>query len=945
MLGVVIQIDGWDPVAGVAVTLRAGSHDDPAVCHLNGQTWWPALGKLPVLRYDLFDGAFGGQIVAPEAQATLRTEPWPSFGRYALADARVRLWTGDVGAEWAGWVQRFDGRMTAQPKIVDGAADLPFAVDDRWLDQPLLATYAGTTGVEGPAALKGTAKPLALGAPRYVAGVLIDPTNSVFQISAYGAIQGVEAALERLARFGASAGDHASFAALVAATVPPGRWATCLASGLVRFGAPPNGQISFLAQGDTAGPNGWARRPGEIVRRIAQVAGALAKVDGVSLDALNLSRPYDLSIYLDQQTTARELVQRIAASVNAVAVVTWLGQLKLLPVAIGMPTLTLAADGSALPPVSSVTQIEVAAPFKRIAVEAERTWTVHPLGDVATAAQLVDLGDYAAGTTYREGNIVQDQGSTWLYTAITPSAGNAPPTLPTESNSWWKVLARAGADGVSAYAILLTNENHIVPADAGGNVITYNGATTNVVIYSAGADVTGSFALSIVSNPQALTVAPITGNTVTVTGGLDAGEPNAVLTIRATGSGAFAGVVLDKVFSLTKSRAGADGAPAPLISVSASSQAVRYDAADQIVTGDITITTVRQHSAEAPRFTIVSADGATHGTAGYTAQQLKDAYGSITFDTTSPDTLILKQAWVNTVIQSYGGAFRVTAAVTGASDVTSATKVKDGENGEPGEPGEPGSPGEPGAPAYGFQVSVASFTVATDATGTAKPGALPIPFAVKVTKGELDVTADASISFSGTTGVATGHPSASSNTLTAIGPTDGYLIVNVSIEGTTFPPHQLPITQARDQPAPSTLSSARQGFGGTINGTSFTEGNAGDRNAVISVAGGATVPFYAFLPAYFADTSGGIVRTATVQGKIQYRLVGSADWLDATVPVNGTTATFTPGEGPEPGTITVTGSVGPLTDGNYEWRFIGRQISPSNSTATTYSGAVLSIGS
>ena len=498
MLGVVIQIDGWDPVASAAVTLRAASHDDPSVCHLDGQTWWPALGKLPVLRYDLFDGAFGGQIVAPEAQATLRTEPWPNFGRYSLADARVRLWTGEVGAAWASWTLRFDGRMTAQPKIVDGAAELPFAVDDQWLDQPLLATYAGTTGAEGPAALKGTAKPLALGAPRYVAGVLIDATNSVFQISGYGAIQSIEAALERLARFGASAGNHATYGALVAAAIPPGRWATCLAEGLVRFGAPTNGQISFLVQGDAAGLNGWARRPGDIVRRIAQIAGALTKVDDASLTALNASRPYDLSIYLDQQTTARELVQRIAASVNAVAVVTWLGKLVLLPVAIGTPTLTLAADGSALPPVSSVAQIEIAAPFERIAVEAERTWTVHPLSDVATAAQLLDVGEYDPTRTHREGNIVQSQGSSWLYINPTPTAGNAPPTLPTESNTWWRVLAKAGADGASAFTLRTTGFVEI----NGGTVRKTGGGTSdaNGQFYAL-EDRTGGCELSFVVGP------------------------------------------------------------------------------------------------------------------------------------------------------------------------------------------------------------------------------------------------------------------------------------------------------------------------------------------------------------------------------------------------------------------------------------------------------------
>ena len=447
MLGVVVQIDGFDPVAGQSVTLRAASHDVAEVCHLGGALFWPTIAKLPKLRYDFFDGAFETQISAPSSALTLGIEPWPLFGRYALADARFRLWTGEVGAPWAGWTQRFDGRVTQQPTFADARAELAVAVDDRWLDKALLATYAGTGGAEGPAALKGQVKPLALGAPRYVAGVLVDAVNSVFQVSAYGPVIGVSAALERLLRYGPSLGDYPTFDALVAAAIPAGRWATCRAAGLVRLGAPPMGQISLLVDGDNGGPDGWARTPGQLIRRIARLAGGEGRIDDASLDALDAARPYPTSVYLDQQITAREVIQQIAASVNAVVGVSWLGKLFAAPIAIGAPALTLAADGTALPPVRKVSQLEIAPPFAKLGLSAERAWTVHQLADIAFTATLTDLGAYAAGTTYREGNIVQAGGSSWLYINPAASAGNAPPALPIEQNSYWKVLAKAGSKG------------------------------------------------------------------------------------------------------------------------------------------------------------------------------------------------------------------------------------------------------------------------------------------------------------------------------------------------------------------------------------------------------------------------------------------------------------------------------------------------------------------
>ncbi|NLS25701.1 hypothetical protein S2M10_06710 [Sphingomonas sp. S2M10] len=437
-----IQIDAYDPGAGAAITLRAANMDDPATCMAAGGPWWPVIAKAPVLRYDLFDGSFGGEITAPTTDFAVQIEAWPNFARYAIADARVRVWT-DIAAE-----PIFDGRATAQPKIGSGQAEISIKVDDSWLDKPLLTPYAGTTGVEGPAGLKGQPKPLALGAPRYVAGKLIDSVNNVFQVSAYGAVQGFEAALERLARFGAPVANYPTYAALVAAAIPAGAWATCNAQGLARFGAPTNGQISFLVQGDVAGPDGWARKPGQQIRRLALLSGGAGKIHDASLNALDAARPYNLSIYLDQQTTARQVIQSVAASVNAVAGVSWTGKLFVVPVGLAAATMTLAADGSALPPVRSVEQLEVAAPFSKIAVAAERAWTVHALADIAFADPLVDMGVYNNGSYYRPGNIVQWAGATWRYKSdAAPGSGNPPPTPPTASNTWWTVLAQQGPQG------------------------------------------------------------------------------------------------------------------------------------------------------------------------------------------------------------------------------------------------------------------------------------------------------------------------------------------------------------------------------------------------------------------------------------------------------------------------------------------------------------------
>lgn len=446
-MGVVVRIDAYDPVADAAVTLRAASHDDESVCHLDGETWWPAIAQLPKLRYDLFDGDFSGAIGTPASTIELMTENWPNFGRYALADARLRLYTGDIGDAWGSWTLRFDGRVLTSPGGDGDRVALQFAVDDRWLDQPLLDLYAGTTGAEGEAAQKGKVKPLALGAPRYAPGQMIDSADTILQLHGYGAIEGVEAALENLNRFPASAGDRADFTALDGASIDPGDWETCLAEGLVRHGAPLNGKPSYLVQGDNGGPDGWVQLPGDMIRRIALLAGGSGKIHDSSLDALNVSAPYEISLFVNVQTTARQLIQRIAASVNAVAGVSWTGELFAVPVEIGgSADVTLASDGSTLPAVASVEETEIGTPFWKLAIEAERTWEEHGLGEVNYIAVLIELGAYDAGTVYRDGNIVSgDGGSRYLYTNAAPASGIAL----TNTSYWTQLSGPVDWDGIA----------------------------------------------------------------------------------------------------------------------------------------------------------------------------------------------------------------------------------------------------------------------------------------------------------------------------------------------------------------------------------------------------------------------------------------------------------------------------------------------------------------
>lgn len=152
--------------------------------------------------------------------------------------------------------------------------------------------------------------------------------------------------------------------------------------------------------------------------------------------------------------------------------------------------------------------------------------------------------------TYTDGTLA-DSTNPALYTwSLIKGADGAAGTPGTNGTN-----GAPGAAGTPAITGYLTNEAVQIFAYANGGVISYAPATGSFKIFSGNTDVSASFSLSTVSNPQALTIS-YTGRTYTVTAGLDASEDTATLTIRATGSGAYAGVTLDKVFSIAKAKGG-----------------------------------------------------------------------------------------------------------------------------------------------------------------------------------------------------------------------------------------------------------------------------------------------------------------------------------------------------------------------------------------------------
>ncbi|WP_062206799.1 hypothetical protein [Aureimonas sp. AU12] len=189
------------------------------------------------------------------------------------------------------------------------------------------AVYLGTTteggraDAEGNSDLKDTKKPMLFGRVLNVAPVLVDQFDNIYQVSAnpLAAVTAVTTARDTGVKLSA-AGDFPSLAALKAAPIPQGHYGTCLASGLVRTYARPNGTMTVDAnEGATLADRSAAR----IVRRIIGAIGAVSEAD---FEALHAANPAECGIFIaPSETTTLAVASTILASIGGFLSVDLLG--------------------------------------------------------------------------------------------------------------------------------------------------------------------------------------------------------------------------------------------------------------------------------------------------------------------------------------------------------------------------------------------------------------------------------------------------------------------------------------------------------------------------------------------------------------------------------------------------------------------------------------------
>jgi hypothetical protein len=168
----------------------------------------------------------------------------------SLDGSRVVVKYGARGASFDTYVTLYDGVAEGEATIDEDSMTLHLYDDNKRLDIPAQPSlYGGTGGIDGDSNVAGKRKPIWLGTCSNVTVPLIDAVNLVYQLHD-GPVSGILHVYDRGVELSYnSTTDYASYAALIAATITPGRFASCVAVGVIRLGAKPDGVVTVSANG------------------------------------------------------------------------------------------------------------------------------------------------------------------------------------------------------------------------------------------------------------------------------------------------------------------------------------------------------------------------------------------------------------------------------------------------------------------------------------------------------------------------------------------------------------------------------------------------------------------------------------------------------------------------------------------------------------------------
>lgn len=235
---------------------------------------------------------------------------------YAIDGRDITVKVGVEGADYSTFFTIFKGPATDW-SVEESLVRIDIQDNSYKLNVPVQPnTYAGSGGIDGGDDLKGKKKPLSFGYVQNIAPPLVKASSLLYQVHD-GAVQAISAVYNRGVAV-TQGSDYATSTLLLAASVPSGYYATCLAEGFFRVNFVLDGTITADVEGD-ADP-AFVSSAADIVRRIIDRATDFADADiyQPNIDLVNAIQTAQLGYYVgpDQETTIADVFSDIMASVG-----------------------------------------------------------------------------------------------------------------------------------------------------------------------------------------------------------------------------------------------------------------------------------------------------------------------------------------------------------------------------------------------------------------------------------------------------------------------------------------------------------------------------------------------------------------------------------------------------------------------------------------------------
>lgn len=473
-----------NPATGTAVRIRMctlNTAEATGIDLANGE-WMPYMTSFPDVEISVFDGEFDG--VSEATVSGVEASDTNGFGSlfpsYIWDGTPVTVYKGTESSTTLGSLTKiFSGSVTETPSNEEG--EIKWSIRDKsylFDVEAFKTTYAGTTGYEGTAEMKGVSKPFAIGEVLNLEPFLVDPAYLIYQYHGYGRTIGVQGLYENGLGFGAGqtpvawAGSvAATYAALKAVTLVAGQWVDAPSIGMFRLGGEPlqGGVITCDVKGQEKSAGVLCERLDDVLALlVSQDSNLSALVDGTTYSTVFAgSNNQTVGDYFTGPINIGEVMAKYLSQCGAYYFVSSAGLLRFGFVRMGTPALEIRSDGTTLPVPESVSSASVSAPYKRMRMGADKVFKVHSLDEISDALyQAVHQLQIDLTAITEDFYLAVDDDNLTIQEKIQIAI----PTNTQYGNQYIELRARAIALGLSvtaidaAYTAYTTDRNAISPA-------------------------------------------------------------------------------------------------------------------------------------------------------------------------------------------------------------------------------------------------------------------------------------------------------------------------------------------------------------------------------------------------------------------------------------------------------------------------------------------------